>query len=193
MSDDNVLIHAASRGDASAFRTLVERYKKTVYYIAYDLTGQHHTAEDLSQDVFLKMYRGLGTFRGDATLRTWLYRVTVNTYLSQQRKKAFTALNFFSDHKKDDCDLTDVIPAEDEHSPEKMAEAVMMQTHIQAALNKLSPRERTVFTLRHYQDLSLKEIADIMDVRIGTVKSTLFRAIQRMQKALAFYKLDFNA
>jgi RNA polymerase sigma-70 factor, ECF subfamily len=192
VNDEFLLIDAARQGDVAAFRTLVERYKKTVYHIAYDLTGQHHAAEDLSQDVFIKLYRSIATFRGDAVLKTWLYRVTVNTYLSQRRKKAFHAIKFFSDHDPDGHIIADSTPIRDEHTPDIHAEAGIMQQHIKIALDQLSPRERTVFVMRHYQDLPLNEIADVLMINIGTVKSTLFRAVKRLQKSLAFYKPDFG-
>ncbi len=192
MNSEQLLIDAAKQGDASAFRNLVETYKKPVYYVAYDLTGKHHAAEDLSQEVFLKMYQGLDKFRGDSAMKTWLYRIAVNTYLSQQRKKSWKAVQFFTDQERDDNPEMEIMPPTSDPSPEQEAAASMINVHIQQALKKLSPRERSVFVLRHFQDLPLKEIAEILEIHEGTVKSTLFRAIKRLRKALAFYKQDLG-
>ena len=88
MIEECVLIERAKNGETSAFRELVERNKKNVYYLALDLTGNHHDAEDLSQEVFIKAYRNIKDFRSDSKLSSWLYRITVNTNINQYRKKS---------------------------------------------------------------------------------------------------------
>jgi RNA polymerase sigma-70 factor (ECF subfamily) len=85
--DDQKLVRQICKGDIASFRLLVERYKKKVYYLAYDMTGDHHDAEDISQEVFIKVFRFIKNFRQDAKLSSWLYQVTVNTCIDSQRKK----------------------------------------------------------------------------------------------------------
>ena len=91
-SQEQRLIVRARAGGPEAFREIVETHKKSVYYLAYDLTGNHHDAEDLSQEVFIKAFRSLEHFRGEAKLNTWLLRIVVNTYINSKRKKALQAM-----------------------------------------------------------------------------------------------------
>ena len=192
MIEECVLIERAKNGETSAFRELVERNKKNVYYLALDLTGNHHDAEDLSQEVFIKAYRNIKDFRSDSKLSSWLYRITVNTNINQYRKKSHR-------ERKTHESLDELSPSQQHvfskngvQNPEKIAEAGLMQSHIDGALDRLTAKERSIFVLRHYSDLPLKEIAEIHDVQIGTVKSMLFRTIQKLQKELSFYKEDFG-
>lgn len=168
-----------------AFREVVEQHKRPVYALAYDLTGSHHDAEDLSQEVFIKAYRALPAFRGDAQMYSWLYRITVNTYLNKRRKKALRFRQLWDDFSYTASD--DGIAR-----PDQEVEASTMQQHVEAALQHLSPRERSAFVLRHYQDYSIKEVAAVMDVAEGTVKSLLFRAVKKLRTTLDFYREDLG-
>lgn len=168
------------------FREVVEHYKRPIYGLALDLTGNHHDAEDLSQEVFIKAYRSLSDFRGEAKLYSWLYRITVNTYLNKRRKKALRFRQLWDDFGRHTAE-NDGLP-----SPDQQAEASGIQRHIEQALDQLSPRERTAFVLRHYQDLQIKEVAATMEVAEGTVKSLLYRAVRKLREALAFYRDDLG-
>ena len=184
--DDQILIERAREGDRVAFRALVERYKKKVYAVALDMTGDHHYAEDISQDVFLKAFVSLPRFRGRASVNTWLYRMTVNTCIDRSRKKAWNAI-------KPKGAVIDENIQQNKHSqntlshPENELERALLQQHIWRALDSLTQRERAVFVLRHYHALRVKEIADCLNVTEGTIKSTLFRALKRLQKKMAPY------
>ncbi len=188
MTEDQILVQRAQQGDKVAFRELVERYKKKIYYLAYDLTGNFHDAEDLSQEVFIKMFRFLPRFRGEAKLSSWLYRITVNTYLSRRRRNQVSSLLRLESFAEEGENLQNFQLDDNRSSPEQAAEETLMQQHIEQALSKLTPRERSIFTLRHYHDLPLKEIAVTLKINLGTVKSLLFRALKKMQTELAFYK-----
>ena len=184
--DDRALVARARKGDGAAFRVLVERYMKKVYAVALDMTGNHHDAEDISQEVFLKAFGALPRFCGRAGVSTWLYRMTINACIDRSRKKAWMAMK-----------PKGVVFDEDMHQqmqsrgtlshPENELERALLQQHIQQALGSLTERERAVFVLRHYHALPLKEIADCLNVTEGTVKSTLFRALKRLQEKLAPY------
>lgn len=149
------------------------------------------TREDLSQDVFVKAYRSLRLFRGDAKWSTWLYRITVNAAMDRKKTKAQKHLVFHdpSAGEKDDQELT---PHDPEPSPDRLTDAGLIRGNIERALEDLSAKERSVFVLRHYHDLSLRQIAETMRISEGTVKSFLFRAIRRLRKSLEFYKQDFG-
>lgn len=182
---DALVAEPTVRSQPAAFREIVEHYQQPLYALAYDLTGSHHDAEDLSQEVFIKAYRALSDFRGEAQLFSWLYRITVNTYLNRQRKKALRFRQLWDDFSRTARD--DPPPG-----PDDAAEAETMRRHVDAALDRLSPRERSAFVLRHYHDLPIKEVAAQMDVAEGTVKSLLYRATQKLRSALAFYREDLG-
>ncbi len=171
-----------SDDESSAFQELVETHKKRVYYLALDLTGNHHDAEDLSQEVFIKAFRSIGDFRGDAKPGSWLYRITVNTFIDERRRKKLMMtklMEYFRD------DIGGLWAGRHAPNPEQKAENHLMQEYLDGALNLLSPQERAVFVLRHYEDLRLKEISQILHLAEGTVKSVLFRGIRKLQKALS--------
>ena len=172
----------SSTGSAPSFTELVEDNKKRVYYLALDLTGNHHDAEDLSQEVFIKVHRHRDSFRGDAKPFTWLYRIAVNTYLNKRRKKAVRYMELQEDFDRT-SEGTGELPAADEQ-----AERSQMQQHIEASLHVLSDRERTAFVLKHYNDLPIKDVAAAMDVANGTVKSMLYRATRKLRDELSFYR-----
>ena len=184
--DDRQLVERAREGDRAAFRVLVERYMKTIYAVALDMTGDHHDAEDISQDVFIKAFGALPGFRGRASVSTWLYRMTVNACIDRSRKKAWKAMK-----PKGTVLDKDMHQQKQNYStlshPENEMERALLQQQIRRALDGLTERERAVFVLRHYHALPLKEIADCLNVTVGTVKSTLFRAIKRLQGTLAPY------
>jgi RNA polymerase sigma-70 factor (ECF subfamily) len=189
---ERLLIERARKNDTSAFREIVERYKEKIYYLAYGLTGNRHDAEDLSQEVFIKAFRSLDRFRGEAKLSSWLYRITVNANINKQRKKALSAMNLVDNFNEKPGEHDPFSGKEFSENPERSAESQMIQQHINLALNRLANKERQVFVLRHYQDLPLKEIARILNIAEGTVKSLLFRAIRRLRKELAFYRQDLG-
>ncbi len=191
MTDDALLIKRAQSGETEAFRQLVERSKVNVYRLAYDLTGNRHDAEDLSQDVFVKAYRSLHSFRGDAKWSTWLYRITVNTCHDHRETVSHKIMKAREDiHEHEEVSANH--NAGGYVSPDRTAESRLIQDSIEKALSTLSQRERAVFTLRHYHDLPLKEIASTLELTEGSVKSYLFRALQRLQQELAFYKKDLG-
>lgn len=168
------------------FRELVETHKRRMYYLALDLTGNHHDAEDLSQEVFIKAHRYLDSFRGDASVFSWLYRIAVNTYLNKRRKKAVRFMELQEDFDRT-SDETGALPDTDERTERRM-----MQQHINASLDVLSDRERAAFVMKHYQHMTIKDVADAMDIAEGTVKSMLYRAVRKLRDELKFYRDDLN-
>ena len=192
MNDEKQLIERAQRGEMAAFRELVERHKKNVYFLALDLCGNHHDAEDVAQEVFIRAFKFLAKFRGESRLNTWLYRITVNCFIDSKRKKQVMTISMNEDREEENRLPESALADEHSPTPEDSAQASGIQADIQKALNSLSPRERSVFVLRHYKDLPLKEIGQTLNIAEGTVKSLLFRAIQRLQKELAFYRADLG-
>lgn len=184
MSVRPLLSEPITRPAPVAFREIVERHKRRVFYLALDLTGNHHDAEDLSQEVFIKAFRALDGFRGEAQVQTWLYRITVNTFLNTRRKKALAFMRLRDDFADAGFEQ-DTAPAPDDGVADNL-----LRRRIESALDVLSPKERTAFVLRQDHDLPVKEIAAAMDVAEGTVKSLLFRATQKLRHELAPYRAE---
>ena len=174
------------RPSRDPFRHFVEAHMRRVYALAYDLTGDRHDAEDLSQEVFIKAHRGWAAFRGEAEASSWLYRIAVNAYLNGRRKKALRFRVLWGDAAEREPER-DAAPR-----PDVRAEAEGIQRHLAGALRQLSPKERAAFVLRHDHGLALKEVAGAMGVAEGTVKSLLYRATQKLRKTLAFYRRDLG-
>ena len=187
-NDELTLVRRAGSGDNVAFREIVENHKKKIFFLAYDLTGSEQEAEDLSQEVFIKAFRSLKKFRGDASIGSWLYRITLNTYIDQSRKLSThieKQTQILDENRDSACEtrITGVI-----ESPEQFADSQQIQVHVARALTQISKKERIVFVLRHNQGFSVKGVAEIMKISEGTVKSLHFRAIRKLQKKLAFYR-----
>ncbi|MBT8399219.1 MAG: sigma-70 family RNA polymerase sigma factor [Rhodothermia bacterium] len=163
------------------FRSLVEDNKKSVYYLALRLTGNHHDAEDLSQETFIKALKAMQDFRQESAVSTWLHKIAVNTYLNSRRKRGFGHLALFGGRDEGPT-VVDGRPG-----PDRRTDASILQQYISAALDQLAPRERSAFVLRFYEDMTVPDIADTMSVAPGTVKSLLFRATRKMRDALRPY------
>lgn len=185
--DEHNLVERARKQEAPALQEFVETYKQQVYFLALDLTGNHHDAEDLSQEVFMKAFTSIHAFRGDSKLSSWLHRITVNTFIDQKRK---SSLRIFKMQRKTDPEAESKEPEAvyTGPDPQQSLEQKRLQADIRNALSCLSPQQKSVFVLRHYQELTLKEIAEILHISEGTVKSLMFRAVRKMQKALSGYR-----
>lgn len=186
MTDELILVKRAEQGDKTAFRELVEQHKRGVYYLAYDLTGNREDAEDVSQEVFVKVFRSLHKFRGDSKFGTWIYRITVNTCYSLKSKKSYSEMR-----TKDNIEeIVDLSEDKSDHSfanPERLTESGYIKQSIEKAMNKLSKKEKTVFVLRNFNELTFDEIVKVLNVKPSTVRSLNFRALKKLRKELAFY------
>jgi RNA polymerase sigma-70 factor (ECF subfamily) len=183
VTEEKELVKRLTSGDPAAFRELVEAYKKRMYYFALDMVGDPADAEDISQEVFLKAFRGLGTFQRDARLSSWLFRIAYNTSIDHLRRRPLTPEAV--DEAVLDTGTDGFRAAPPSSDPARTAEARLLSARVEKALQNVSVRERTVFLLRHYNDLMLDEIAETMQISIGSVKSYLFRCLRKLQKELA--------
>jgi RNA polymerase sigma-70 factor (ECF subfamily) len=187
MHDERELVRRMQAGEASAFRSMVEHYQRDVYGLAYDLCGNHHDAEDLSQEVFIKAHRALGAFRADAKLSSWLYRITMNTFIDSRRRKPVQVVSLEGTSREDESGAPLEI-ADAGHSPDRHARAARLHEDVERALDALSRPERTVFVMRHYHDMPIRDISDALELAEGTVKSMLFRSIRKLRGRLAQYR-----
>lgn len=184
--DDSELIAQAQRGDVMAFEQLVYRYDKRVLSMAMAYVSDPEDAKDLYQEVFLRAYRALPKFEFRSQFSTWLYRIATNvclTHRARQKQHAHASLDEeFDDENTNPHALSDVLASEATSDEHTLNTEIAMQ--VQKALNALSPQQRLVFTLRHYEGYKLKDIADMMECAEGTVKKYLFTATERMRERL---------
>jgi len=185
-SDEAALIRAAQRGDAEAFETLVRAYDQSVLRIAMNLLRSPEDARDIYQEAFLRVYKNLHTFRFDCSFHTWLYRIVTNICLDHLRKrKVRREESTVIETPEGPLDRIDTFPQDGPASdPERRAWNRQLQEKIGAALEDLSPRERMVFELRHYQGLRLRNIGEMLGTSEEAAKNCLFRATQKMRSVL---------
>jgi RNA polymerase sigma-70 factor (ECF subfamily) len=187
-AEDDELIRAAQKGERSAFDSLVRRYDRSVLRLALHMLGNEQDAQDVHQEAFLKAYRHLGNFRFECSFYTWLYRIVTNLCLDQMRRRKSrredpsTVLDSSGAEMDLMANLTD---GRASANPARELERKTMNTAIQSALNELTPRERMVFELKHYQGLKLRTIGEMLSTTEETAKNTLFRATRKLRARLA--------
>jgi RNA polymerase sigma-70 factor (ECF subfamily) len=180
---DEELIVRLQRGDEWAFQLLVRRFREKLFFIAFGITNDAEESKDIVQEVFLQVYRSIVDFRGDASLSTWLHRITVNRCLNWKRKWA----RRFQWRRRTTDSLNEEIksdPPSDLPSPESRVVSAETRQQIDDALGKLSDQARTVFVLREMANLSYEEIAYVTGAKLGTVRSRLFHARQQLKAIL---------
>jgi RNA polymerase sigma-70 factor (ECF subfamily) len=186
-STDTNLMLLVKNGDQNAFRELVERHKLAVLNLCLRFTGNKADAEDLAQEVFIRIYQAAPNYEVKAAFTTWLYRITVNLCLNYQRKKKF--LHFFSlDHgKNSSLQIQDRIPEfADKGRPDIDIEQKELQQIVHKAIQSLPENQKTVLILYRYHNLSYKEISNVLDTSVSAVESRLHRAKQNLKKKLKF-------
>jgi len=184
--DAAALIRAAQQGDQLAFEELVRLYDHSVLRLALNLVRSEEDARDVYQEAFLKIYRSLGTFRFECSFYTWVYRVVTNICLDHLRKKAVRKEDHpVASHEDGETDFVDLVqePRPDMH-PERSLLSRELAWRLETAMKRLTPRERMVFELKHYQGLKLRTIGDMLFTTEETVKNCLFRATQKLRGAL---------
>jgi RNA polymerase sigma-70 factor (ECF subfamily) len=191
-AEDRQLIEQIKQGEKEAFRELVEKYKKPLYYYCFRLCRNHADAEDLSQEVFIKVYQRIEQFREESKIQTWIYRIASNAFIDKKRRKVFLISETDRFDAESQSNTIEIHSQENDIKPDRQAESSLIQKHIDMAMQKLSEKEKTAFILKHYEGLAIKEIAAIFKTSDGTVKSHLFRAIQKLQSALSFYRSDLG-
>ena len=167
---DGDLIESIRAGDASAFNELVLKYRNRVMGIAARMLENRVDAEDLAQDVFVKVYHSLKSFKGEALFSTWLYRITANSCLNHRRRKKTEAA---IDPMGGDKDFTF---SDDSANPQTLLEKEEFKRFLEKAIHELPEEQRLVLILRDIEGLSYEEIADSLELELGTVRSRLHRA-----------------
>jgi RNA polymerase sigma-70 factor, ECF subfamily len=184
--DEAALIRAAQRGDEAAFEQLVRAYDQSVLRLALNLLRSPDDASDVYQEAFLRVYRNLHTFRFDCSFHTWLYRIVTNLCLDHLRKrKVRREESTVVETGEGPLDRIDSLAEERAHGdPQRRLLSRELRAKIENVLLDLTPRERMVFELRHYQGMRLRAIGDMLGTSEEAAKNCLFRATQKMRLAL---------
>ena len=172
--DERGLVEACLGGQAAAFDLIVERHRRSVYLLCYRFVSNHEDASDLSQDVFLRAYRGLRSFRGQSSLATWLYRIGVNVCLNRvsgkkPRSESIENRQFVDERAESASDRL----LKDERG-----------ARVRAAIAQLPRKQRVTLVLRMYHEMSHQEIADVLGSSVGAVKANFFHALGSLKKML---------
>jgi len=186
--DDTTLIREAQQGNRAAFEVLVRHYDQSVLRLAYHLTGSETDAQDIYQEAFLKAYKNLGSFRFECSFYTWIYRIVTNLCLDHLRKRNVRKEDapVAVDRSGEEYSLIDqVADGRADANPERDLMRRELGGKISAALERLTPRERMVFELKHYHGLRLRTVGEMLNTTEETAKNTLFRATQKLRSALA--------
>ena len=180
--EDQVLVSALQRADADAYETLIRRFQTPVFNLAWRLLDDPSDAGDVVQEVFLKIFRSIDHFRGDSSLRTWIYRIAVNESHNRRR--------WIFRHRRSETGLDDAFPGEEAHempladtceTPFDFTMNHEAQRLLEEGLSSLSPALRATVVLREIEELSYEEIAGVLEVSVGTVKSRLVRGREALR------------
>ena len=180
MMVDADLISRAVGGDPAAFQLLVEQHRSMVYRVAYQFAGNHFDAEDIAQEVFIKVYRSLDKFRQDAQLTSWMYRIVMNACIDHRRRHRLATAAPFGEEAEQKMLNT----PEDTPDPEERAYAGELGQVLEWEIGRLPKGQRVVFVMRHHQGMKLCEIAEALGLAEGTLKRQLHAAVHRLRQAL---------
>lgn len=171
------ILQQAKDGNHEAFRLLMQRYMKQAYNVAHRFVGDHDSAEDVTQEAFVKVHAALPTFRGEAEFGTWLHRIVVNIALTKKRLEKNKQARHVSIDEV-------ILAAPDEGHGDIQSQE--QQSHVEQALHELPTLQRAVVILRHLNGLSTRQVSDILQCSEGTVKTHLFRGLKKMKGRLQY-------
>ncbi len=180
--DDAQAVARARGGDVEAFRLLVERHSRGVFRLAFRMTGNEHDAEDVVQETFLKAYRKLAAFEERAQFGSWLHRIAANCAYDVLRAR------LRHDERVDRTETAEgertlSVPADDP-SPDRLVAGTEVRRRMRAALARMSALERSAFTLRHVEGMSIAEISHALGLDASAAKQSVFRAVRKLRQAL---------
>lgn len=176
-SQDEVMVERARAGDVDAFETLIHQYERKVYNLAYRLTGNHEDASDMAQEAFVRVYVKLPEFRGESSFSTWLFRIASNACLDEIRKrKRQKVTSLQNPYELGEGEELERQYADEADGPEELLARKETRAAVQACIADLDDEYRVVVVLRDIQGLAYNEIAELLGLNLGTVKSRLNRA-----------------
>lgn len=187
VDNDLELVRSVQAGDSAAFDTLTRKYRERIYSIVYNITANREDAADLTQEAFIRAFTSISRFKGKSSFFTWLYRIAVNATLSHVKKHRMRRFFSFDNINEEMAPSEIVDTLAHKHAGDRSAGLSELQEKLNEALQKLSPKHRTVVILFEIEGLSHQEIAQIMKTSEGTVRSRLHYAKQQLQSFLQDY------
>lgn len=175
---DQAVVARVRAGESDAFRLLVDRHARAIFRLACRMVGDEHDADDVVQETFFRAYRQIGRFESRANFGTWLYRIAVNCSLDLLRQRPRR------EREQPEAAEQALAEADGGASPERLTFSAEVQARVDAALQHLSDAERAAFVLRHFEGQSIEEIGRALGLRTSATKHTVFRAVQKMRRAL---------
>lgn len=182
---DRELIARTIGGDGGAFGILVDRFHRKIYRVAYAIVRDEVEADTITQDTFIQAYTHLAKFQGRSEFETWLTRIAINRSRDSLRRRRF--VRFLSGNDEENREGW-VEPVDDRPDPEREIMAHQLRAAIERAERQLSAQQKVIFRLRHYENRSLEDIAELLGLRAGTVRAHLFRAIHKIRKQLEAFR-----
>jgi len=173
---DLELVEAVRNGKRQAFTELVRRYQERIYWTARRIVGDHAEADDVTQEAFVKAFLGLGDFRGDSAFYTWLYRIAVNLSLNAVRKRQVV------EYLRESEIINRVFPQSED--PERELEQKDLESIVQRAVATLPDKQKAVFVMRYYDEMTYDEIARVLKTSVGGLKANYFHALKKVQEFL---------
>lgn len=181
---DKLLIESALGGNQGAYKELMERHRSAIYHIILKIVRDREAVEDLVQETFMKAFASLATYRSEYKFSTWLYRIAANAAIDFLRKKRLKTLSLDAPVNSSDNDIGGIDIPDYSYSPEREIEEREKRMSINEAIDSLPEKYRLVIVYRHKDDKSYDEIAEALDIPIGTVKARIFRARELLKKKL---------
>lgn len=191
LPSDRELIDRTLAGNGDAFAMIVERFQRKIFRVARSIVRDDMEADTITQDTFVQAYTHLSRFEGRAELETWLTRIAINRSRDALRRRRFVSLftrRLYTSENDGSESEAFIEPVDERPDPERQLLASQLRTAIGKAERQLSAQQKTIFRLRHYENLSLEDIAEAMGLRAGTVRAHLFRAIHKIRKELAEWR-----
>ncbi len=182
-SQDAAAVAQVLAGDRDAYRSLVERHSRSIFKLAYRVTGNESDAEEAVQETFLRAYAKLGRFQFQASFKTWIYRIAINYCMDMMAKRKHEGAMPMI-RQEDDAEERPVEIESHRPEPDRMLASAEVGSAVEQAMHSLTAVERTAFVMRHCEGCSIEEISAALDQTIGAAKNTVFRAVQKMRRAL---------
>ena len=181
LGSDEVIVERALTGDAEAFGELVRRWERRIFALTYGMLGREEDARDATQETFLAAFRNLRGFRGEAKVSSWLHRIAVNQCISRQRRAKVRSESALDD-EQENAAASFAAPVSE--SPMRVVEGRQETLAVRRAINSLPVELRQVVVMKEFEELTFREIADVLDLPLSTVKSRLYTALKQLQMRL---------
>ena len=181
LGTDEIIVQRALTGDAEAFGEIVRRWERRIFALAYGMLGREEDARDATQETFLAAFRNLRGFRGEAKVSSWLHRIAVNQCITRQRQARVRSEAALEDEQEKDA-AGFATPVH--YSPSRVVEGRQETVAVRRAINSLPIELRQVVIMKEFEELTFREIADVLDLPLSTVKSRLYTAMKQLQMRL---------